>query len=212
MGSTTTSGGTDSSYTKKQTTRDNGVDTVVEHRETSPGSVNSQHIGVVLDSTAAASTDPNQVRQLISDAVGIDTRRGDTVNVSLMPFDRTADDAAAKELAAAAAAEKHARTVELLRDAGIAFAILAFLLLAWVRGRRRNRAQAAATTYLAEQIRLDSTQRAARPAVQETPALAALERSELTPAERTRDELSALVEKQPEHVAALLRGWLAERD
>jgi flagellar M-ring protein FliF len=129
-----------------------------------------------------------------------------------MAFDRTADKAAAAELAQAAAAEKRAKTIEQLRDAGIALAVIAILLLAWVRGRRRNRAQAAATTYLAEQIRQDSVERAAaRAALETTPALAALERAEPTAADQTRDELASLVEKQPEHVAALLRGWLAER-
>ena len=212
MGASTTTTGGASNYVKESTTEDNAVGSTVEHRETAPGSINSLHVGVVLDAAATRTIDPNEVRSLISAAVGIDPKRGDTVQVSSMIFDRTADKAAAAELAQAAAADKRAKTIETLRNAGIALAVLAILLLAWVRGRRRNRAQAAATTYLAEQIRQDTADRARRAAALETtPALAVLERPEPTEAERTRDELSVLVEKQPEHVAALLRGWLAER-
>ncbi len=211
MGSSTSTAGGASNYVKESSTEDNPIGSTVEHRETSPGSINSLHVGVVLDAATTRGVDPNEVQTLISDAVGIDPKRGDTVYVSSMVFDRTADKAAAAELAQAAAADKKARTVQLMRDAGIAMAVLAILLLAWVRGRRRNRAQAAATTYLAEQIRQDSADRAARAALETTPALAALEGADLTAADRTREELSTLVEKQPEHVAALLRGWLTER-
>lgn len=212
MGTTTTSSGGPSNYVKESTTEDNPVGSTVEHRETAPGGVNSLHVAVALDAAATRSIDPNMVQSLISAGIGIDPKRGDTVQVTPMAFDRTADKAAAAELAQAAAAEKRAKTVEQLRDAGIALAVIAILLLAWVRGRRRNRAQAAATTYLAEQIRQDSVERAAaRAALETTPALAALERAEPTAADQTREELASLVEKQPEHVAALLRGWLAER-
>ena len=33
----------------------------------------------------------------------------------------------------------------------------------------------------------------------------------IEPADGMRDELAALVERQPDEVAALLRGWLVER-
>jgi flagellar M-ring protein FliF len=40
----------------------------------------------------------------------------------------------------------------------------------------------------------------------------ALESAEADAANDMRDEIAALVERQPEDVAALLRGWLVERD
>jgi flagellar M-ring protein FliF len=39
----------------------------------------------------------------------------------------------------------------------------------------------------------------------------ALQRAERDESAEMRDELAALVERQPEDVAALLRGWLVER-
>ncbi len=45
----------DSSYNNSSSSRTNGVDTVVETRETTPGAVKQINVGVVLD-TATATT------------------------------------------------------------------------------------------------------------------------------------------------------------
>jgi flagellar M-ring protein FliF len=60
-----------------------------------------------------------------------------------------------------------------------------------------------------EQLRAEA---AARAAQLETPnpALAALESAEEEETENMRRELNTLVDKQPEDVATLLRGWLVE--
>jgi flagellar M-ring protein FliF len=208
---TTTGGGGNSSYTKESTTRDNAVDRTFERREKAPGSVNSLHIGVVLDTAATGTVSPDDVRSLIEAAVGIDPNRGDTVEVSSIAFDRTADKAAAAELAAAKAAEKRAQHFELYRNLAIAALVLTLLLVAWWRSRKRNRARTEATTYLVEQLRQESADRAAQTALDTSPALAALERAEESAGADARRELAELVERQPEDVAALLRGWLVER-
>ena len=66
-----------------------------------------------------------------------------------------------------------------------------------------------------EQLRQDQAQRAAvaraQPAVEASPATLALQRAEHDEYDDVSDELAALVERQPEEVAALLRGWLVER-
>ena len=64
-------GGSDSSYRATQKTVDNGVDTVRETRETSPGDVQSWHVGVVLDSNKTGAINPRDVRDLVADAMGI---------------------------------------------------------------------------------------------------------------------------------------------
>lgn len=202
-----TTGNGDSAYRNRKETKDNAVGQTVEHRETAPGAVNSLHIGVVLDSTAAAAIQPQVVKDLISNAVGIKAARGDTIDVSTMPFDRTAEKAAAADLAAAKDADAAHRRNALLRNLGIGGGIILMLLLAWLQARRRAAARDEARSYLVEQLRSDA---ANRTAALESPALAALEAAEQDEDESLRDELIALVEKQPEDVAALLRGWLVE--
>jgi flagellar M-ring protein FliF len=207
-----TGAGGNSAYNKQSRTVDNGVDTTVEHRETAPGSVNSLHVGVALDAAAAQAINAADVQQLIEAAVGINTKRGDTVEVTTMPFDRSADTAAAEELAAAAKAAKDAEMYTLVRNVGIAIAILAIVLLAWLSARRRAKKREATTAYLVEQLRLEAADRAqATVAIEQNPALAALEAADHNLADELRNELSGLADGQPEDVATLLRGWLVER-
>jgi flagellar M-ring protein FliF len=207
-GASTSTGGS-SNYVKKSTTEDNPVGTVVEHRETAPGGVNSVHYGIAMDTAASRLIGAATLKRLIAATVGFNKSRGDTLDVSAMPFDRTADRAAAAELAKAAAADKKAQQMALMKKAGIALGILAILLLAWIRGRKRNKARENATTYIVEQLRSDAAERTA-PAVEPSPALAALERAEASAGDDLRAQLATLVERQPEDVASLLRGWLVE--
>jgi flagellar M-ring protein FliF len=213
MDSTGTAGGTgDSKYEKSSETSDNAVDTTVEHRETAPGSVRNLHVGVVLDAAAARSIDPNEIQGLVASSIGIDAERGDTVQVSTLPFDRTAEKAAAAELAAAKKADANAEQWTLIRNSGLVVLIGLILLLAWIKGRRRAKARAEATSYVVEQLRQDALDRAAaEAAIEPSPAALALESMEHAESDEIRDELAALVERQPEDVAALLRGWLVER-
>ncbi|MBB3043013.1 flagellar basal-body MS-ring/collar protein FliF [Nocardioides soli] len=204
--------GEDGTYSKESTTRDNAVETTKEHREAAPGSVRSLHVGVVLDSASAQGVDAADVQDLITATVGIDPDRGDTVEVSTMSFDRTADEAAAAELAAAAKAKADAERWRLIRNIGIGVAVLAILLLAWLRARRGRRQREDRTAYLVEQLRQDAADRAAAAAeLQPTPAVAALEASEQAADDELKREIAALAERQPDEIATLLRGWLVER-
>jgi flagellar M-ring protein FliF len=208
-------GGADgaSSYEKEAEVLDNPVGTVVERRETAPGSIEKLGIGVVLDATTTAAVDPAQIQQLVASATGVDTARGDQITVTSLPFDRTAEEAAQAEIDAAAEAAAAAGRMDLYRNAGLAGLVLLLLLLAWLRGRKKAKQRAEATNLVVEQLRADAAARAATQQAElaSSPALAALEQADHDAAEELRDELSALVEKQPEDVAALLRGWLVDR-
>lgn len=208
-------GGEGSSYEKQSATRDNPVDSVVERRENAPGSPSNIFVGAILDSEAARNLDPGQVENMIAAAVGIDKRRGDKVEVETMPFDRTSEAATAKELEAAAAADKNAERMDLIRKAGLGLLVAVLLLVVWLKGRRRSKARKEATSYVVEQLRQEQAQRLAaaqqQVALEASPATMALQRAERDATDEMRDELASLVERQPEDVAALLRGWLVER-
>jgi flagellar M-ring protein FliF len=212
MDSSGTGGQTrDSQYEKSSATSDNAVDTTVEHRETAPGSVRTLHVGVVLDAAAARTIDPSEIQSLIASTIGIDTARGDTVQVSALPFDRSTEKAANADLAAAKKADASARQWSLVRNSGLVVLILLILLLAWLKGRKHAKARSEATSYVVEQLRQDALNRAtAEAALEPSAAVLALESMEHSEADGIRTELAALVERQPEDVAALLRGWLVE--
>ena len=203
--------GADAQYEKSSETSDNAVDTTVERRETAPGSVRNLHVGVVLDAATARTIDSTEIQDLIASAIGIDTKRGDTVQVSTLPFDRSQEKAAKAELAAAKKADASAHQWSLVRNSGLVVLVALILLLAWLKGRKRAKERAEATSYVVEQLRQDALERATAQAVEPSPAVLALESLEKSESDEVRDELAALVERQPEDVAALLRGWLVER-
>ena len=201
-------------YRKEQRTSDNAVGETVEQREAAPGTVDSLHVGVVVDETAAGAVTPAEIESLLASGLGIDTERGDTVEVTTMPFDRTAEEAAAKALAAAKAADDRAALMDLLKTAALILVIAGLFLAAWMRSRKRARIRDEATSYVVEQIRardaLDHTQvvpiAPAAPVLELDPAV--IDQANLRAA--ARDEIAAMVERQPEEVAALLRGWLVD--
>ncbi len=197
-----------SSYENTSETQDNAIDTVVERRETAPGSIETLHVGVALDAANTQAYSPREIRSLVADTIGITTTRGDTVRVSQMPFDRSSEEAAATELASAAAADQAAQKFDLYRKVGLGVALALMLMLALLKGRRRDRAREQATSYVVEQLRSETT---ARAAIETPPASLALEEAERSEDEELRAELSDLIERQPEDVAVLLRGWLTER-
>ena len=209
---TGTTTGTGSSYEKSDVIRDNPVDQVTEHREEAPGGVESLHVGVVIDTRALLGRDPTDVQNLVANALGIDPERGDTIEVTAMPFDRTAEAAAVEELKATEAAEQKAATMALIRNGGLIGIVAIIILVAWIQARRRAKARIEATSYVVDQLRRDAIDRQAQAAI-EAPnaAMLALEAAEADVNAEVRDEIAALVERQPEDVAALLRGWLVER-
>jgi len=212
MDSSSTSNGK-STYNKSDSSSTNAIDQQRDHTVSGPGKVENQHVGVVLDTAALGTISPAQVKTLISSAVGINTARGDTIDVTTMPFNRAAEQAAANEIAAAQAAANHAARMRLIRDGGIAAVIALIILLAWIRGRRRAKAREDATSYVVEQLRADAAARALE-MDDPNPAMAALEAAAAAEEEHSkslRAELADLVDDQPEDVAAMLRGWLVER-
>lgn len=213
--STSTTDGS-STYNKSSSTSDNAVNSEKEHRVAAPGGIRSLHVGVALDSAAKAKVDPQEIQALVSAAVGIDQSRGDTLVVSSLPFDKTVQQANAAEIAAREKAAKQAELYGTLRNVGIAVGLLLIGLFLWLRSRRKAKQRQEATSYVVEQMRKEAAERAAAQAAlqQEAAALSALEAATLEEVNETveiKHEIQALVERQPEDVAQLLRGWLVER-
>lgn len=218
MDSSSTTNG-NSSYVKEGSTADNSVNQTQTHTVAAPGSVNSLHIGVALDSNSQAKVDPAEIQALVSAAIGIDETRGDSIVVSSLPFDTTSADAAAKELKAAEDDKRRDQLYSTLRTVGAVVALLLIGLFIWLRSKRKARQRMEATSYVVEQMRREAAERAAQQAAlqAEAAAIAALEASTAAAVEEAnetlevRQEIQALVERQPEDVATLLKGWLVER-
>lgn len=206
-----------STYTKESATRNNAIGKVTEVRQSAPGAIRRLNVGVLLDTRTAGTVDPAQLQALISSAIGIDPARGDAIQVTRMAFDSSADKAAKQAAKQAAQEQSQASLMSLARTGGLVLLVLAVLVLAWLSTRKRR-------TELTpdEQVQLEVLQREieARGRLRELEdGVAGGSALEAAPpvdpsvqrAAAARDEIGELLERQPDEVAQLLRGWLADR-
>lgn len=197
-----------SSYVKKGETQDRAIGSTVQHVESAPGQIQTLHIGIAMDTATTKAFSATNVRNLIASTAGVNLKRGDTIQVVSMPFDRSAEEAAAAELKAAQAQQSTVARNDLIRKGALGGVVLLMLLLAFIKSRRRAKQRAQATTLVVEQLRENAAAQAAAVEANHALALAAPER---TREDDMLDELNSLIERQPEDVATLLRGWLTER-
>jgi flagellar M-ring protein FliF len=205
-------------YDKKERDRQYAVDKVTKSVTTAPGAVERLSIAVLLDDSVEAEYGTGEIERLVAAAAGLDTARGDTVEVTRLAFNRSADTEAQKELDAAAAAAKSAQTMNLIRTAVILFVILLVLILAYFSMRRATKPKATPVDVTRLQPLLDAERREEMRLLAELPQVNAVSEPatlELPPevAERVaiQEEVAELIDRQPEEVAQLLRGWLADR-
>jgi flagellar M-ring protein FliF len=211
-------------YSKTTSTDNNALDRVVEERKSAPGAVRKLNVAVLLDTKTSGDVEPAQIEALVASAVGLNTTRGDTVVVDRLPFDATAAEAAAEELAAEKKAVAAAERTALLKGAAkwLGIALLAgWVLLSVRRAVRRQLAAADQRRLTAGQLEAlqrslettadqpalvpgapDGVERRSTPRAAPEPDRAAL---------AARADIGELVKAQPDEVAQLLRGWLADR-
>lgn len=205
-------GAADSTYEKEQVQRANALGTVVEDVKSAPGQVRRMSVAVLLDGNGGVA-DEAAVRELVAAATLLDVDRGDTLEVTAMAFDTTGAEAAAEELAAAEEAARQAEMMELARTVAIAVVIAIVLLLAWRSSRKQRRE----VVHLPADLRRIGDGVLDLDSEEETTAVAlggaaghALEPGAAHRLE-VRADVAELVDRQPEEVAQLLRGWLADR-
>ncbi|HEV8625106.1 MAG TPA: flagellar basal-body MS-ring/collar protein FliF [Acidimicrobiia bacterium] len=204
-------------YQKQQSDRSFAVGKVTQQVKSAPGKVSRLSVAVLVDDKVKVA--PAEITNLVNAAAGIDGQRGDVVSVQAMAFDRSATEAAAKEQKAAAAAKSKTQMLNLVRTGGVLLIVLVALFLAW-----RSAKKAGVTRYPvpgmlpAGPVQVDALHAALSALSAGAPTAAPVE-----PAERferaalpasgpdVNDELAELIERQPEEVASILRGWLADR-
>ncbi|MBW8827757.1 MAG: flagellar M-ring protein FliF [Acidobacteria bacterium] len=225
---TTTNGG-NSNYTKQSSQINRAVDSTEVTTQAAPGSIKRLSVAVELDSKAKAT--PQRVRQLVTAAAGIDPNRGDVVQVQSIQFDRTSQ---LQDQAALAKAHKDAqlsRMIELARNIALLLAAAFILRRVWRRTRPAE--------VLVEEIEIptemlalaDGTEISAEAVIvgedgleyqiDETGVMGPIVRRQLREFDAlpgiedrmaAQADIAELLDRQPEDVALLLRGWMAERD
>jgi flagellar M-ring protein FliF len=205
-------------YQKQSAERSFAVGKVTEQVKSAPGKVSRLSVAVLLDDKVKVA--PAEITNLVNAAAGIDSQRGDVVSVQAMAFDHSATEAAAKEQKAEAAAKSKAQMFNLVRTGGVLLIVLVALFLAW-----RSAKKAGVTRYpvpgvlSAGPVQAEALHAALSALSTPGPATGTAavdpgdryERVALPSAPEVNDELAELIERQPDEVASILRGWLADR-
>jgi flagellar M-ring protein FliF len=202
--------GTD--YTKNSRVVNNSVNETFETIKNAPGSVDRLTVSVVVNEGTAV--DAADLRNLVSNAVGLDVERGDAITVATIPLDTSAAEKAAADIAASREAAALAARNTMIRNGIIGGVIGLILLIAWWRSRRNaRRAQAApgAALKAEHQLELDAIRAeilARQNAAEDTETPERLE--EAARRQKVRTEIATMISDSPDEVAAMLRGWLSE--
>jgi flagellar M-ring protein FliF len=190
--------GGNSNYQRKSTQTDFGVDKTVQRTKVAPGQVNRLSVGLVVDK----SVPPAQVAQIknaVSAAAGINTQRGDVLNVSQVAFAKPAT-------TAPAAGPLGGGMLDYAKYGAAGLGLLAFLFFLMRHLKRRERESLGEPTWL-RQIEAPTTLadlEAGR--TTRMPAVAA----DMPGPSATRLSAESIAENDPERVAQQIRTWMEE--
>lgn len=235
-GTASTGTGTgDDGYTNESATKNNAVDHTTETTQLPSGGLDRQTISVALNSKADAVQNANlqSINDLVAAAAGVDTARGDQVRVAMMDFDTSAADRATKALEAQQKADEQASLWSAIRTAGIVLGSLLALIAIMVFLVRRSRKQEREAVDLGEldafggetfqlplavdgaddraSLGAGDAPTVALPSIPHDDAPTEVLTTEEISAERRRQDIAALAERDPKRTAELLRGLLDDR-
>jgi flagellar M-ring protein FliF len=188
-------------YDRSEVVREYGVDRVISTSVTAPGNVEQLSVAVVMDDgslTGAPVPAMSEIEALVGAAVGIDPARGDTVSVSTVALPAPDTVALTEE------AEPASEPLDIMSLLPQAIGGLVLLLTAagmLLMGRSGKNKPVAVVA--------ENPGSFALPAGEE-------ERRELLAVgagagDGVQSDVMSMVQRQPEDVAALLRGWLADK-
>ena len=189
-----------SNYKHEVTSTTLGVNKTVKHSTIAPGEVTNEHVSVLLDKSVPASAIP-AIKQAVTNAAGIEAKRGDTIYIGRMPF--------AKTLASTPAAGGMTSMIGYVKDALLGLAAIAFLFFT-TRFLRKRESDAidhepAWLRELEMPMRLSELERetsASQPAPEPEPVLTG---------SAARRQIEQLASSNPDKIAQQLRTWMKEQ-
>jgi flagellar M-ring protein FliF len=190
-----------------------GVSKVVTHSTVAPGAVENEHVSVLLDHSVPAGS-VAAIKEAVTNAAGLQPKRGDTISIGLMTF--------AKPVAPTAAAGASGGMLGYLKYVLVGIASMLFLFFT-TRALRRREEEGIdnAPPWLRElelPVRLSELEREvpsrsggngrdSTSTLVAAPADADADGADMTPARR---HVKQLAESNPDRVANQLRSWMQE--
>ena len=198
-------------YEKEQTQRSFAVGKVTEQVETAPGQVSRLSVAVLLD--AAAGSDAAAVGDLVTAAAGLEPDRGDQLQVTEMDFDESAQPNPALETEPGDDATNP--LLPLARTAGTVLIVALVIFFAYRSARRSTiaryplvlpplaLAEPEAEVVEDDALELDGPGERGLPSREPD--------HDVARAIVVQSQIGDLIDRQPDEVAQVLRGWLADR-
>ncbi|HTW09115.1 MAG TPA: flagellar basal-body MS-ring/collar protein FliF [Acidimicrobiales bacterium] len=206
-GATTT---TAPSYTSVGESQQNVVSEVTKTVNSAPGALERLTIAVAVnDSVKGVSS--AEITKLVSEAAGLETARGDSIQVAFVPFDNTAAKQQQAQLKAAASASSKAAMMGEVRDVLVVLVVLGLLLFALRRITKTTRVPLALPAgYQPLELEAgayqgDSDATMALPVASHDgagyPLAPAAVHAEVS-------QIGQMIEQEPDRIAEMLRAWL----
>jgi flagellar M-ring protein FliF len=198
-------------YSKNTVTLNNAVGDTTETRSNAPGNIRRLTVAVLLDKNAPQISQAT-VRDLVSQAVGLDPKRGDTVTVATAPFDTSAADAATKAAAKAAAdasaAKRSAQLLSLVKTGGVVLLVVILVIVTLIASKRRRKPEPPddLDAFLST---LSHDPDSLPPAPQDIIPPPSPESQQAVARQR---QLAQMADNDPQEVARLLRSWLNAKE
>ena len=207
------------SFNSESSTKDNAVDKVTEQRTIPAGAINRQTVSVAVNSDAVTNVSANELRNMVNAAAGIDTKRGDSVSVQLVPFSKAGATEAAKAIQEAKDAAAADQLTGIIRTSIIGAAIVAAAIIAFALFRRGRKRAAENAELEAERADTAALEAAAFPiALEPAPPTVPMQLDPVPDptgpeleAERRRQEIESLAERDPQKTAEFLRSLMEDR-
>ncbi len=202
-----------SGYVKEEADTQYAVDRVVEQRTIVPGTVDRVSVAIVVDEATVPPEQVAQIQALVEAAIGYNESRGDTVEVTAMPFDTSASTQADELAKAEEAAAAKSQMMGMARTIAVLLVILVALILGY---RSAKNARKVTVT----PINIGEISAGPRPSLGPGSAIDPSNgETQVVPIAISRppdrdaivmNELSQMADRRPQEVANVLRAWLAE--
>jgi flagellar M-ring protein FliF len=191
-----TTGAGNSNYSNKSSNTSYGVDKTVTHSVIAPGAVNNQSVSVLVDKSVPASSIP-AIKSAVAGAVGLNTKRGDTMSVQQIAF------------AKPAATPAPASTTKMIGYAKYALIGVGALMFLFFMRRSIRRREKETFTGQPTWLRELETPRPLAALVSGDEPQTEVKRLR-SPVNVPKRQVEELVERDPDRVAQQVRAWMSE--
>jgi flagellar M-ring protein FliF len=192
-------------YTNTQSSQQCETDQQTKTIQQAPGTVQNQSVAVLVNSKSIPKgVSLASLQKGVAAAAGIVTARGDQLAFSSMPFNTVAAQQAAKAAAAGTSANSKQAMSALIRTAVVFLIIAVVLFLLW---RSAKKARKTAPTQVLGPADLAALTRSLNNDESTGQLPSAMAEIATT---REAGDVNRFIDSQPDDVATMLRGWLAD--